>query len=103
MRISEAVAETSEVEVHFGPAVLHVQYRPSSFTMQELEDVDTDKSSRRLIRMIQDMIVGWDLEDNEGEPINIQDAEAVRTKVPAHILTGIIKAVRRHQEPSGEA
>jgi len=127
MRIEEAVAEAKDLDVKFGQAVLHIRYRPANYTIAEMEAAESDKTSpARLVKLIQDMVVAWDLtraetvpalhENGEpvivdGEPlmvdggevpIDVGDAEQVRTYVTSTIISGIVKAIREDQQ-AGEA
>lgn len=126
MRIKEALSDIKDLVVEFpGGGRLNIKYRPSSYTVADLSDIDEEakKDPYRIITMIRDMVIWWDLEDNSGEPIALalppgtgnvitSDGEQVRTKfdkkellkkdpiareVPITLLVGIIRAVNEDQ------
>lgn len=128
MRIDEALAESTPLEVKFSNGnVLYVEYRPPSFTLEEMEAAAEDKENpHRLVKQIRDLIVTWDLTERlivDGEPVIGEDGRPVEvpislaplpkdadpkqdplfTKVPFNIYAQIIKAIKEHQSPSGEA
>lgn len=119
MRIDEALAESKSLDVKFGTAVLHVEYRPPSYTIEEMVAADADKENpERLVKMIQDVVIGWDLTRFEtvivpgdhGEeipterevPVDITNANDVRKYVPNTIIMGIVRAIRKDNEVSGD-
>jgi hypothetical protein len=120
MRISEALSEAVDVGVPFANGViLNVTYRPMSYTIAELdklaaeavrEEGESDeafkerrkKSTERVIDMLQNILVAWDLTDNDEVVIDFMNREEMRTKVPLNVYTGILNAVRKAQS-SGEA
>jgi hypothetical protein len=118
LRIDEALAEEKPLEVKFGSGLLNVVYRPPSFTIEEMVAADADKGNpERLVRMLQDLIVGWDLTRLEQVPydpettaapferevpVDITNPDDVRKYVPNNIIMGIIKAVRADNDPQGE-
>lgn len=115
MRISEAVAETAEIEVPFGPHVLHVTYRPLTYTVAQMDEMAKDeKNTRRIIDTIKRLVVQWDLEqddlvDESGKgvlvpldhPEDEYETDPLRD-VGTHIFTKILKAVGQHQAADAE-
>lgn len=126
MRISEALGGIKDLAVEFaGGGVLNIRYRPSSYTVADLSNIDDEarKDPYRIITMIRDMVVDWDLEDNDGEPVALQlppgtgnvvteNGEQVKTKqdkkellrldpiaqkVPITLLVAIIRGVNDDQ------
>jgi hypothetical protein len=63
MRISEALKEVKDLEVHFGPATLKLTYRPPSWTPRELDALKADKDIRRVVDQIRKLVIQWDLTD----------------------------------------
>jgi hypothetical protein len=103
MRISEALAEDKPLDVKFGTAVLHIRYRPPSYTLAQIEEAQADKGNpERLLSMLQSLITEWDLDDNAGERVPIDDAEAIRQNVPLSIYNKIVTAIKDDNAP-GEA
>jgi hypothetical protein len=104
MRISEALAEEKTLTIPFGESVLTIQYRPPSWTIEEVDGMQNDegtKKTERLVEMIQRVIVGWDLTDDSGELVDCTEPAAIR-KIPITILNKITKAIREDNGP-GEA
>jgi hypothetical protein len=102
MRISEAISEQKPLAVKFGASVLNIVYAPPSYTVAEMEEAQADKTPARLIAMLQQIVTSWDLTDNDEVPIDLRDAEALRTKVGINIIGAIIKAVREDNQPGEE-
>jgi hypothetical protein len=103
VRISEALAERKPLSVKFtGGAVLSIEYYPPAWTVAELEENQADKNPARIIAMMQKLLASWDLDDDSGEPIDIQNLEAMK-HVPTSVFGEISKAIREDQSPPGEA
>jgi D-alanyl-D-alanine dipeptidase len=118
MRIDEALAESKPLAVKFGAVVLNIEYRPPSYTIEQMMEAQGDKENpERLIEMLQDLIVGWDLtriekvpydpETTAGPherevPVDVTNADDVRKYVKMNIIMGIIKAIREDNEVKGE-
>jgi hypothetical protein len=117
MRIDEALAESKPLAVKFKSAVLNIEYRPPAYTIEEMVTAEADKDNpERLVKMIQDIVLGWDLTRIEkyfsGEvgseplereiPVDVTSADDIRKYVPSPIIMGIIKAIREDNDPSGE-
>lgn len=129
MRISEAISESTPLAVPFaGGAVLNIEYRPASTTLAQMEDMITlaqeaetdevDESPKtpdataqikrrldgiksRLIDTVKEMVVSWDLTEDDGVTIIPLTDEALRN-VPMNIFVEITREVRRHQS-AGDA
>lgn len=118
MRIDEALGESKPLKVTFpSGGVLAVQYRPPAYTIDEMIAADADKENpERLVKMLQDLIEGWDLTRIEKTPddravggyierevpVDITKAEDVRKYVPNTIIMAIIRAIRADNDVSGE-
>jgi hypothetical protein len=119
MRIDEAISDNKELDVQFPKAVLRILYRPANYTIAEMEAAENDKSPSRLVQMVQDLVIAWDLTrveeirvPVEGSdevalverevPIDLKDPEQIRLYVTNTIISGIVKAIREDQSP-GEA
>ncbi len=122
MRIDEALGEIKPLAVKFGTAVLNVEYRIPSYTIEQMVLADSDKANpERLIPLIQDLVHGWDLtriakvavpasEENDfiesvrevEVPVDVTNPDDIRRFVPSPIIMGIVNAIRKDQEVSGE-
>jgi hypothetical protein len=75
MRISESIAASKTLDVVFDSgSVLHVVYRPSSYTIAEMEEMaslraDAKNGPARIIKMVQDLVQTWDLEGYQRQPV----------------------------------
>jgi hypothetical protein len=107
MRISGALAKARPLTVEFEGDTLNITYRPSSYSVAELEKlVDDDAAGKkpqpvRIIEMMQQMIVTWDLLEENGEPIDVQNTERMK-ELPTSIFTTIMQTVKVDQS-AGEA
>jgi len=109
MRISQAKSKAVELEVEFDEGSLNIVYRPISYSLNELDEMQAEsvktggtKDERkarmsRIATMISKMIVSWDLEGDNGEPIDPTDISALQD-IPSNIFTEIIMAVKEHNE-----
>lgn len=115
MRISDAKSKSRDVAVRFETGDLNVTYRPISYTINEAERLTSESSDlakatpeqraakmSQLATTISNLVVAWDLEDDEGVTIDPQNAEALRD-VPMNIFNEVIRAINEDQKPSGEA
>jgi len=113
MRISDALSPARELTVPFQSAELHVTYRPISYTMEQLDEIQAkteetggsaEERRARLDRVLDIMtrlVVSWDLTDDEDVVINPENRDAMR-KIPMNVFTEILAAVRKDQS-AGEA
>lgn len=108
MRISKGLGRPSPLDVYFDDddpeAILKITYRPSSFTVAELDEIRStaEKNPKRLIESILNIVIEWDLTDDDGETPVPLTLDGIYGVVPSSILTGIIKAVNEDQTPSGK-
>lgn len=107
MRISEALSPTRDIVVSFTGASLNVTYRPVSYSVEALDALAAESTDEkrakasRIIEMIQNMVVAWDLEGDDEVAIDVADTERLR-KLPMNIFTAILQAVKKDQS-EGEA
>jgi hypothetical protein len=69
MRIDEALGGSKDLAITFPTgSVLNIVYKPSSYTVEEIASLDGEarKDPRRIIRMVRDVVLKWDLEDRYG-------------------------------------
>lgn len=120
MRVSEALSEAVDIIVPFANDVkLNVTYRPMSYTIAELDKLAAEavkreeeteeefkerrkKANERIIDMLQNVLVAWDLTDNNDVVLDFSSREVMRESVPLNVMTGILHAIRKNQS-SGEA
>lgn len=125
MRISDALKGETPLEVHFpSGSVLNITYRPASYTVAELEEIQGEKGNAgRIIEAIRRIVISWDLVDDEGRPVPLdRPTDAMLTvidgesgtvarsdppddqlrHIPTPIFREILRAVNEDQEP-GEA
>ncbi len=102
MKISQATAKPTDLDVPFdGDVVLKVKYRPLTYTVREMESLQEDERNvARIIETIQRLVVEWDLEDDEGNIVGLDD-ESLRD-IPTHIFLQIIREVSNHQSVGAE-
>lgn len=96
------MGERLPLAVHFPTGgVLNIVYAPSSYTVAELEELQAaERDVSRVVKSIQDLVLEWDLTDDDGTPIPL-DSESLRN-VPTNIFMHIIKAVNEDQD-AGES
>lgn len=125
MRISDALKGETPLDVHFpSGSVLRITYRPASYTVAELEEIQREKGNAgRIIEAIRRIVLSWDLVDDNGQPVPLERPTAAMVTVvdgesgavalsdppddplrhvPTPIFLEIIRAVNEDQEP-GEA
>lgn len=91
-RLSELLGDESEIVVSFPAADVHITYRPSVYTrtfeaqLNSLDTIETDEEARdKCDDLLSQLIVSWDLTDEEDEPIRPKRGE-IAEKVPAMFL-----------------
>lgn len=130
MRISDAFGEAKPLDVHYPTgAVLHVFYAPATYSVVELERIQqSEKEPRRILRAVRRLVTSWDLTDNDGAPIGLDEPHYngmplsdfidvckrngtplpddlpvdPLSLLPTNIFTQILRAVNEDQDP-GEA
>lgn len=115
MRISDAKSTSRDLAVHFESGDLNITYRPISYTINEAERLTSDAADLtsaspeqraakmgQLAKTISNLVVAWDLEDDNGITIDPQNIDALRD-VPMNIFNEVITAINKDQRPSGEA
>lgn len=112
MKISQATAKPKPLEVTFGEAKLNVQYKPLTYTVREMDELQDSKDVKQIVSTMKRLVVSWDLTDDDEQPVALDymlnEDESVNVAdplldIPSHIFTGILKAVAEDQKPSGEA
>ena len=108
MRISGALAKAKPLDVAFEGDALHITYRPLFYTVEELEKLVADEASgekkiepSRIIDLVQQMIITWDLTEENGEPIHLTDRARLK-QLPSSVFTVILQTVKADQSV-GEA
>lgn len=128
MKMSDALKEVKDLDVDFGAGgVLHIIYRPPSWTPAELEALQEDKDIRRVVDQIRKLVIQWDLTDDyqnlvplaepvqpetvvvtgdHGEVLEQDAVEPVRDPlmhVPLSIYMKIIRAINEDGKPDPQA
>ncbi len=107
VRISKGLGKATDLDVYFDDddpdAVLHITYRPTSFTPAQLDEIrnNSDKDARRLVEATLNVVAAWDLTNEDETPIPLE-LDAVYGIVPTSILGQILKAVNEDQTPVGK-
>lgn len=108
MRLSDAVSPARPITVPFVGDVLNVEYRPMSYTPEQLDKMQADAAKAKdpkaavagMVDQMLKLLVSWDLTQDDGStPIPIT-AEGLRG-VPLNVYTEVMRAVARDQT-SGE-
>jgi hypothetical protein len=107
VRLSDLRSETKAVTVHFDAGDLKVTYRPNAFTADASDKVqaamqDPTQQTDAMFQMIGGMLVDWDLEDNDGNVIDLHDVAQLRAEVPMNVFGRIFMDLSEDQNP-GEA
>lgn len=108
MRLSEIRSETKPVVVSFAAGDLNVVYRPNAFTADVADRMatatkDPDQATGAFFEMISGLLVSWDLEDDAGKVIPVEDTARLRAEVPMPIFGRIFAALQEDQNPGGAA
>lgn len=130
MLISEALASEKTLAVVFDSgSELGIRYRPSSYTVTDISNIDEEakQDPYRIVKMIRDMIIDWNLESSpgvrvplelppgtgevitpDGEPVNaakltkemkqkLLETDPISLNVPIYIMVAIIRAINDDQ------
>lgn len=83
--------------------VLNVVFNPMAYTPafeNEVAEMAEEKPSGAMVHATVKLLLEWDLEDGEGQPIPLEE-EAV-TQVPVGVLAQIFRQIRMISQPSSE-
>ena len=100
MRVSKLRDETRSVAVKVEDETLTVEYRPNAYTPkleQEAAQVSGDQAGPVLLTMLVPVIAGWDLVDDAGAMIPIDEANLA--ELPVSLLVTVLKAVGDDMNP----
>lgn len=111
MKLSQAIAKARDIVVEFEAASLRVTYRPTSFTVRELDRLTEEqanaggKPTRNLLEMVKKTVITWDLTDDYDRLIpldrDLDDQTDPLRDVPSVVFTEIMKKVNEDQQPGG--
>lgn len=104
MKLSSVRSETADIDVHFASGDLHVTYRPNNLTADAVDRVndaasDSKKQTDSLFMQVSEIITRWDLEDDEGQIIDLKDTAKLRAEVPMAVFGKIFLAMQEAQNP----
>lgn len=102
MRLSHVLADERNVTIEIDGEKLAVTYRPSSFT-PEVEDaflstMDNRRSGNAMAQVLAGMLVGWDLQDEQGSVYPTTEAEL--RKLPMLFLGQVVEAIMEDIRPN---
>lgn len=102
-RLGQIVTDKATVSVPLGEDVLTVVYRPKKLTPEFQERVSQAQGATAirdgLYRPVAELLVSWDLTEDDGTPIDPSDEGALRC-VPTVVLFAVIKAVMEDMQTS---
>lgn len=102
LRLSSATSKPRELVVEFEGGDLHCMYRPASYTVAELDELQANaRDTKRIVESMQRTLVSWDLEDEDGTPIPLE-TEPLTNKVPTSVYVTIMRAMQDDQSASAE-
>lgn len=112
MRLSQATSKARPLTVPFEGGDLSVQYRPASYTVAELDELQANtRDTKRIVESMLRTLVSWDLEydegqvDDEGQPLEgviPLTTKALTQYVPTSVFVEIMRTMQEDQQP-GEA
>jgi hypothetical protein len=112
MRVSQATSKPRPLQVPFEGGDLPVAYRPASYTVAELDELQANtRDTKRIVESMLRTLVSWELEydedavDDEGNTLTgvIPLTTAALTKyVPTSVFVEIMRAMQEDQQ-AGEA
>lgn len=108
MKLSSIRSETKVIVVPFDSGDLKVTVRPNVYTADMADaavaaSLDPKTSVDAVIDQAQKLIVGWDLEDDAGHIIEIDDRPKLRAEVPVPVFNRVFLAIRDDQDPQTRA
>lgn len=95
MRLSAFKDEVRKVAVRVGEGSVELSYRPAAHTARYerrlVELQSSDHPAASLCEALADVLVGWDLEDDQGGalPVSLDALEELPTKVVVQFLAAI--------------
>jgi hypothetical protein len=101
MRMSQATSKARTIPVAFEGGDLTVTYRPASYTVRELDELQADsKNTKRIVDSMLRTLVSWDLTDDDDNAIPLEVEPLM--DVPTSIFVEIMKAMQADQAPDAE-
>ena len=107
VRVSALITDRKTTGIDFDGETLSVTYRPSAINAAQEERELADKATGHVVlavnKSLAEMIVSWDLQDDEGNPLPV-DEETLRPlgiDVVQRIYNGIIRDALPNRTPPG--
>jgi hypothetical protein len=99
--IRDLAQETRDVAVPLGNGVsLTVSYNPHWYTLAIEEELSLlDGAGIHTAAAFCKMATGWDLVDDDGNPVPIEVAAIKRLNIPTRILAAVIDAITEDMRP----
>lgn len=102
-KLSAVIADQATVEVELGGEPVIVTYRPRRMTPELQERIAAAEGAAgirtALYGPIAELLVSWDLTQDDGTPIDPSDEEALRT-VPSQVLLAVLRGVLQDARPN---
>lgn len=103
VRLSQIKGETRTVRIDFGDeGDLNITFRPGGITPAREEELQVEEAEgrglRALIGLLCEVIVEWDLLDENGAPFPL-DVEALMQSIPADLFQQVFLAIGEAAAP----
>ncbi len=104
VKLTDIRSETSTTLVSFASGDLKVTYRPNTFTADVADEInaaikDPTKQTDAMFQMVGANLVDWDLEDDAGKVIPLDDPKRLRAEVPMAVFGRIFQQIQADQDP----
>jgi hypothetical protein len=104
MKLADLKSATKTTVISFDVGDLKVTYKPNAFTANLADQInaamqDPAKQTDGMFRMVSEVLVDWDLEDDGGKIIPVDDIKRLRDEVPMQVFGLIFQGIQQDQDP----
>jgi hypothetical protein len=104
MKLADLKSATKTTVISFDIGDLKVTYRPNRFTATLADQInaamqDPAQQTDAMFRMVGEVLVDWDLEDDAGKIIPLDEVQRLRDEVPMQVFGLIFAGIQQDQDP----
>lgn len=104
MKLADLKSATKTTVISFDIGDLKVTFKPNVFTANLADQInaamaDPAQQTGAMFRMINEVLVDWDLEDEAGKIIPLDDDKRLKEEVPMQVFGAIFAGIQEDQDP----
>lgn len=102
-KLSAVITDQATVSVELGGEPVTVTYRPRAMTPELQERIGAAEGvagiKAALYGPVAELLVSWDVTQDDGTPIDVKDEEALRS-IPSQLLLAVLRGVLQDARPN---